>query len=76
MKLTVSIIRAAALFAVFSVALFGIFGEPEENSSSWCAGFFVFKAVGVVAAYLGVQLFKYWHDDQFVKFLNKFCEEE
>ena len=55
-----SIIRVAILFSLGIVAIIGILCTPPENSGQWFTDLFTSKAIGILAAWAFIHLFRIW----------------
>lgn len=52
MKKSISIIRDAVIFALFSIGVIAIFSEPKESSATWLSDLITSKVIGIAALLL------------------------
>lgn len=64
MKTAQSIIRTIILLSLGTVALFGIFCVPDDQSKTWLSDVAVSKSIGAAALLLFVRLHRRWHAPQ------------
>lgn len=61
MKTAQSIIRTIILLSLGTVALFGIFCVPDDQSKTWLSDVAVSKAIGAASLLLFMRLHRRWH---------------
>ncbi|MDE6095830.1 MAG: hypothetical protein K2G52_06540 [Muribaculaceae bacterium] len=60
MKTAISTIRIIILFSLGIVAVFGILCSPADDSPQWLTDFFTSKAVGLLALWALIHIFRIW----------------
>jgi len=75
MSKTITIIRVAAIFALGTAAMFGIFSVPHEDLPplTWTLALLLSKVAGGLAAYAAYKLYSSWRDDILFMKLEKWC---
>ncbi|MCM1079123.1 MAG: hypothetical protein NC344_05785 [Bacteroidales bacterium] len=76
MNKTISIIRIAVLFVIFSFGMLFLFGEEHGDSAWTLIQIITDKALALGAFYLVGKLYKRWSKiDQFLITYDKMCNE-
>lgn len=72
----ITIARIAVLMGLFAIAIFGLFGEPEDNALNWYLNFLISKIVAFAALYATIKLHDRWKKiDEWLKEYDEKCEE-